>query len=104
MSHLLSKTRIDDLSDSPFSGFTQMDWVKFWIVKYGGYDGVNHKTWVIDQVLRITTGTSVEVFVIEWSDGQSQIDVKLGEPSAEYRDIIQKMHDRDEFWEEGTAP
>jgi hypothetical protein len=40
-------------------------------VQYGGIDGAHHKTWVIDQMVRILTGDQYEKFVAEACDGKN---------------------------------
>lgn len=40
------------------------------ILQYGGIDGEHHKTWVIDQVVRILTGDKYEEWVREACDGE----------------------------------
>jgi len=54
------------------------------ILRYGGIDGSHHKTWVIDQVVRIITGDNYEQWVIA---------AKAGEDGPETYD-----------WDEGIAP
>jgi len=51
---------------------------------YGGIDGGHHKTWVIDQMVRILLGEKYETFVKEYCDGED------GPNTYE--------------WEEGIAP
>ncbi len=40
------------------------------IRRYGGIDGEHHKTWVIDQVVRILTGPGYAKFVAESCAGE----------------------------------
>lgn len=40
------------------------------ILQYGGIDGEHHKTWVIDQVVRILTGDKYEEWVRDACDGE----------------------------------
>lgn len=39
-------------------------------VQYGGIDGAHHKTWVIDQMVRILAGDDYEKTVAEACDGE----------------------------------
>ncbi len=40
------------------------------ILQYGGIDGAHHKTWVIDQVVRVLTGDGYEQWVRDACDGE----------------------------------
>lgn len=40
------------------------------IRKYGGIDGAHHKDWVLDQVVRILTGSNYEAWVAETKSGE----------------------------------
>jgi hypothetical protein len=40
------------------------------ILRYGGIDGAHHKTWVIDQVVRILTGDGYGQWVKDANDGE----------------------------------
>ena len=40
------------------------------LLAYGGYDGSHHKTWVIDQTLRILAGDAYEELVADFKDGE----------------------------------
>ena len=39
-------------------------------VRYGGFDGDHHKTWVIDQMVRALAGDKYEEVVAEACDGE----------------------------------
>ena len=39
-------------------------------VQYGGIDGAHHKTWVIDQMVRVLAGERYEPIVIEAKAGE----------------------------------
>jgi len=39
-------------------------------IRYGGIDGAHHKTWVIDQVIRILAGDKYDEIVREACDGE----------------------------------
>ncbi len=38
--------------------------------RYGQIDGAHHKTWVIDQMVRVLTGEGYDTFVAEYRDGE----------------------------------
>ncbi len=40
------------------------------IEQYGMHDGAHHKTWVIDQVVRILTLETYPMWVLEYCDGE----------------------------------
>jgi len=37
---------------------------------YGGYDGADHKAWVIDQMLRVLTGARYERVITDYCAGE----------------------------------
>ncbi len=39
-------------------------------VKFGGIDGVHHKAWVIDQMVRLLAGSDYEKIVADACDGE----------------------------------
>lgn len=39
-------------------------------LEHGQTDGAHHKTWVIDQVVRVLTGDRYEQVITEWCDGE----------------------------------
>ena len=39
-------------------------------VRHGGHDGEDHKTWVIDQMVRVLAGNDYERIVAEACDGE----------------------------------
>jgi hypothetical protein len=54
------------------------------LLEYGQYDGAHHKTWVIDQAVRILTGDRYNETIREYCDGEDG-------PETYY-------------WDEGIAP
>lgn len=40
------------------------------IRKYGGTDGAHHKDWVLDQVVRVLTGSDYDAWVAETKAGE----------------------------------
>lgn len=53
-------------------------------VRYGGNDGAHHKTWVIDQMVRVLAGERYEQIVRDAKDGEDGPETYL--------------------WDEGIAP
>jgi hypothetical protein len=39
-------------------------------VQYGGFDGAHHKTWVIDQMMRVLAGEDYDAIVANAKDGE----------------------------------
>lgn len=39
-------------------------------IRYGGIDGIHHKMWVIDQMLRILCGDKYDEVIREANDGE----------------------------------
>lgn len=56
MMRFKGETVLTDLSGTPFSKYTVLDWVN-WFAQAGQCDGAHHKAWAIDQIVRITHGT-----------------------------------------------
>lgn len=54
-------------TNHPYSNYTKEDWVMYFIERYGSIDGSHHKTWVLDQVVRILKGTTVDVQLSKWT-------------------------------------
>ena len=111
MEGYLGETVVESLKDTPFEDFGPADWALRYIEMYGGIDGAHHKTWVLDQVVRILLGTPVEVKLAKWSNGQQEYRFVTGEPSEEYLDWVEEMKGIDpetgeaEYdYDEGIAP
>lgn len=95
----------------PYTNFTASQWALEHIQQYGGIDGEDHKTWVIDQVARILHGTPVIVSLAQWSDGHQEYRFRTGEPSPKYAAWVASMLQADpetgelEYdYDEGAAP
>ena len=99
------ETEITDLTGTPFEGFGVLEWIRYFIDKYGGYDGGHHKDWVLDQVMRISYGTTVVVRKAEW-DGEGYYEMnwrtQTGEPSEAYKAYISQFEDGE--YDCGVAP
>lgn len=77
-------------------------------IRYGQMDGSDHKTWCIDQIVRILTGCPVETRVANDSSGTSYFYVVLGQ-SDEYQKLIAEACDGANGpytyeWDTGVAP
>lgn len=76
---------------------------------YGGIDGDHHKAWIIDQMVRVLTGSPFEVSAIHsGADGRRFTHEKLGE-SEEYRDFVKQYEEGEDGpytfdWDTGIAP
>lgn len=60
------------VEDTPFKDYTPTDWALEYIMRYGGIAGVNHKTWVLDQVARILNGAELTLELHKWSNGYTE--------------------------------
>ena len=99
------ETNIVDLTGTPFEEFTKIEWIRYFIDKFGGYDGAHHKDWVLDQVMRISFDTPVIVMKAVW-DGEGFHDenwrVSTGVPSEEYLRYVSQFEDGE--YDCGVAP
>lgn len=91
------------------SDFTPRDWALWYIGSYGGFDGDHHKAWVLDQVARILHGTPVICREARWENGESELRVKLGDPSDKYLEWVRDLKDGEDGpdtydYYEGIAP
>lgn len=98
-----------DVSKHPkYSKYTQIDWALLFIAKYGQIDGSHHKTWVLDQAVRILKGTPVEVVEARWDNGHCEYRFTVAEPpSEEYRKWVHMMTSGENEgydYDEGIAP
>lgn len=73
---------------------TKEQQMMYFIQRFGQIDGSHHKTWVLDQVARISKGTKIEVKLAKWSDGQKQYRVNTLEPSEAYKRWVLEMEGR----------
>jgi hypothetical protein len=107
----LGETKLDSYENTPYEGWTQQDWAIEYIARYGGIDGDHHKTWVLDQVVRILKGTPVGLRLAKWDDGQQEYRFSTEESSAEYKEFVEEIKEWNEEteeydyeWDEGIAP
>ena len=101
---------IDITIHPDYKDMATIDWVMYFIERYGGYGGSHHKDWVLDQVARIAKGTSVIVRHATWSDEEEpEVRIKTGEPSQKYLDWVVEIkagEDGEDTYDykEGIAP
>lgn len=77
-------------------------------VRYGQIDGAHHKTWVIDQIVRVLTGCPEEEKTATDCHGTEYVYTALGE-SQEYKDLIADACDGEDGpetygWDTGIIP
>ena len=99
MEGYLGETKIS-VGPAKAEDYIDSGWIPFWIEENGGFDGEHHKQWLIDQCLRISLGTPVEVYVARWDNGHEETRYRLGEPSAEYLAWVAKQDE----WDKGLTP
>ena len=104
MSKYLGETLVTDLSNTDFENYKPTDWISYYIDCYGGIDGTHHKSWLLDQIARISNDTVVIVKLAKWDDGQEEYRVNLDEPSQKYKDWVQAWEDDGCDYDEGIAP
>jgi hypothetical protein len=104
MSKYLGETPVNDLTGTPFEGYTKSEWAFEYLNEYGGIDGDHHKAWVIDQAMRILKGTPVIVKLARWEDGNEEYRTNLGEPSTEYLDHVRELEVQGYKQDEGIPP
>lgn len=99
------ETEHKDLSDTPFCCFYELDWIIYFIDKYGGIDGDHHKAWLLDQCMRITHGTAVVVKEAIWEDEsyrhrewRCSVSKDVSEEYTKYRQSL------DYYYNVGVAP
>lgn len=80
-----------NIEESPFKDYGKTDWAMYYIERYGQIDGSHHKTWVLDQCVRIMKGTPVIVKLARWDNGKEEYRVTLGEPSVRYNSWVEEM-------------
>ena len=86
-------TKVVDISETSFNGYTKSNWVLYFIECYGCIDGAHHKDWVMDQCARIIKGTRPVVELSKWDDGTEEYSVSLGEPTEEYHSWVAEQKD-----------
>lgn len=68
------------IEDTPFKGYTEKDWVLYFIAEYGMDDGAHHKHWLLDQIARIHTGAEIIVTkVVRGETERYDVDVSLAD-------------------------
>ena len=95
MTKYLGETLVEGEAN-PYNDYTPADYAMLYIEMYGQIDGSHHKTWVLDQVVRILKGTPVIVKEAKWDDGTIDYRVDTAEPSEEYNEWVELMLGEDE--------
>lgn len=85
---------IVDVVDTPFKDYKEKDWALYFIGRYGQIDGEHHKTWVLDQVVRIICGTPLIIKLAKWSDGTEEYRVSTNDVSSVDYDLWVKKNAR----------
>lgn len=94
----LGETLVDWKTIDKFKDFTPTDWALYYIRMYGQVDGSHHSKWVIDQIARILTGSTITVKLARWSDGQFEYRVDVDENCKAYKEW---REDCDQGYDEG---
>jgi hypothetical protein len=93
-----------DPSTTEFKDFTPSDWALRYIFTYGQIDGAHHKQWVLDQVVRILTGTPIEITEARWSNGHKEYRCQLGTSKAYKKWVKEYENDGEYEYDEGIPP
>jgi hypothetical protein len=111
MHGFLGAEPVNPLEVPKFAQFGTTDWAMLFVSKYGQFDGLHHKAWVLDQVARILKGTPVLVTLARWENGEHEYRFETGEPSQAYLDWVDQMRGKHEpngtreyGYYEGTPP
>lgn len=92
MEEYLGET-VMNIKDTPFANYTKLDWVEEITLDYGWIDGAHHKTWVLDQIMRVIKGCEIEVRLAKWSNGQEEWRYDIVTESEEYKQFVKEYED-----------
>lgn len=82
-----------DIKNTHFKGYAPSDWALYFIGQYGGFDGSQHKDWVLDQAARALHGAQPIIKLARWSDGTEEHRISLDEPPAQYDAWVAQLKD-----------
>ena len=63
---------------------TKEELIMEYLSRYSYVDGDHHKTWLLDQIARITLGATVVKRIAKWESGHTEERFTTGEPTKEY--------------------
>ena len=105
MPKYLGEEKLESAVGTPFEEYDAEAWALHYATAYGGIDGEHHKTWVLDQMLRILLRTPVVVYALaRWDDGQEEYRYRTGEPSEAYLAWVAERVADDYAHDVGIAP
>lgn len=58
---LLSETIITNLTNTPFDGYGPLNWIEYYVSRYGNIYGNHHQTWLNVEVMKLRFGIVPEV-------------------------------------------
>jgi hypothetical protein len=93
-----------DQKDTPYANYGPAEWAKYYLVRYGGIDGDHHKTWVMDQAIRILMGTPVKIQLAKWDNGEQEYRIDTGKASKEYQKYCKNAAEEGYEVDPGIAP
>lgn len=96
-----------NLEDTPYKDYDKSDWMAEYIQMYGGIDGSHHKDWVMDQCIRIWSGSEVIVKEARWQDGEKshkEFRIKIDNPTEKYKKLVEDIENEGWEWKCGIAP
>lgn len=105
MSGYLGEEPYDLTKNKTYGSYSTTDWIQWFILQYGQFDGGHHKQWCLDQVLRISTGSPMIAKLAKWESGQTELRISVGEPTDEYKKLIEDYCEDGEYsYDEGCPP
>lgn len=82
-----------DIKNTPFANYTKLDWIEQYTLDYGWIDGSHHKTWVLDQIMRIIKNCEIEVKLAKWDNGTEEYRYNIVTESQDYLDFVKEYED-----------
>lgn len=96
MEGYLGETIVEQ-KDTPYKDFSEKEWVLEFISKYGGISGDEHKSWLIDQIVRILHGNKIIISIARWENGYEEYRIALEEnPPVKYNKWVESIKSDEE--------
>lgn len=93
-----------DINDTPYKDYDKSDWMAEYIIKYGSINGSHHKDWVMDQCIRIWTGSKVVVKEARWENGEKELRIDIKNITKKYKKMVKDIEEQGWEWNSGIAP
>jgi len=101
--------KVVEKDETPFSRYTQLDWIGYFIDHYGGIDGSHHKQWLLDLTMRLCHNAPVRIKLAQWADETGKIiheewRPEVLDPEDSYEGWISEREANGDDWDRGTPP